>query len=52
MSVSIVYDWPEESSVSLDLETNRYTIRVAAGDPDPDGVVRLAIAEIRRRGWA
>ena len=37
MSVSIVYGWPEESSVSLDLETNQCTIRVSADDPDPGG---------------
>lgn len=51
MSVSIVYGWPEESSVSLDLETNQCTIRVSADDPDPGGVVQRAMEEVRRRGW-
>lgn len=51
-NVFIVYDWPEGSSVSLDLETNRCTIRIAAGEPDPGGVVQRAMETIRERGWA
>ena len=42
--IVIIYDWPGESRVSFDLETRRYSIRIA-----PGGVVQRGMDAIKRR---
>ena len=50
--IVIIYDWPGESHVSFDLETRRYSIRIAVNESDPGGVVQRGMDAIKRRGWA
>lgn len=47
--IVIIYDWPGESRVSFDLETRRYSIRIAVNESDPGGVVQRGRDAIKRR---
>lgn len=49
--VSVIYDFPFESRISHDPETGETFICVAAGETNPEAVVRWGMEAIRERGW-